>query len=85
MFTLAWHPQDMPLHLLMAPLCHLPSSHPPCALPTCLQSHPQTGLISNTAYHPYAPVAPSKYASDASTLSLPSPLITPLHLHRLTC
>ncbi|MBW0553293.1 hypothetical protein O181_093008 [Austropuccinia psidii MF-1] len=36
------------------------------ALLTCPQFHPHTSLIVNTAYHPYAPAAPSRCDSDAA-------------------
>ncbi|MBW0470862.1 hypothetical protein O181_010577 [Austropuccinia psidii MF-1] len=62
------------------------SSHPPnplhpflslhlcSALPTCLQFRPHTGLILNSAYHPYAPEVPSRWNYNASSPSPPSPL-----------
>ncbi|MBW0542044.1 hypothetical protein O181_081759 [Austropuccinia psidii MF-1] len=37
-------------------------------------------LILSDAYNPYAPAEPSGYASDATTSSLCSPLLMPLHL-----
>ncbi|MBW0590008.1 hypothetical protein O181_129723 [Austropuccinia psidii MF-1] len=35
--------------------------------------------ILSSPFHSYAPTAPSRYASDTSTQSFPSPLLTPLH------
>ncbi|MBW0509067.1 hypothetical protein O181_048782 [Austropuccinia psidii MF-1] len=89
-------PQDMPLWLrphipltppynsshLSNPLRRLPSSRSFCALPTCLQHHPHTGLILKMAYHPYAHALPSRYAFE--TTLTPPYASTPPRLNMLT-
>ncbi|MBW0551605.1 hypothetical protein O181_091320 [Austropuccinia psidii MF-1] len=59
----------LPSPLLMPPLCSSPSLCSHRALPTCLRCCPHTGLILNTAYHPYAPAAPSGCDSNVTPIS----------------
>ncbi|MBW0464526.1 hypothetical protein O181_004241 [Austropuccinia psidii MF-1] len=69
------------------PLRHLPSFRLHSALPTFLQHCPHTGLILNTAYHPYAPPFPqveTKMSPPISALTTPYASTPPPHLlHRL--
>ncbi|MBW0566848.1 hypothetical protein O181_106563 [Austropuccinia psidii MF-1] len=56
------------LNPLMPPPTHpLPSLCLHSALPTCLQCHPQTGLIINATYHPY----PLQHPQDENTMLPP--------------
>ncbi|MBW0482257.1 hypothetical protein O181_021972 [Austropuccinia psidii MF-1] len=57
----------------------------PLDMPLTLQPnvfpHPSLCFRMPAAYHSYAPTAPSRYASDAGTPYLPSPILTLLHTH----
>ncbi|MBW0474487.1 hypothetical protein O181_014202 [Austropuccinia psidii MF-1] len=72
------HPLN-PLHCLSYLGSH-------CALLICLRFRPHTGLILNSAYHPYVPAVPSRCDSDATPISaLTTPYAsTPLPLTILT-
>ncbi|MBW0479473.1 hypothetical protein O181_019188 [Austropuccinia psidii MF-1] len=55
----------------------------PLTPPSTLFTPSPTRLILSAAYHPYARIVPSQHASDAAPPSLPPPILTRPHPHRL--
>ncbi|MBW0531663.1 hypothetical protein O181_071378 [Austropuccinia psidii MF-1] len=65
------------------PLTMLKLQKDPLDMPLTLQPnvcpHPSLFFRMPAAYHSYAPIAPSRYASDSGTPYLPSPILTLPH------
>ncbi|MBW0490212.1 hypothetical protein O181_029927 [Austropuccinia psidii MF-1] len=72
------------LPLTMLTLPQDPQDMPPKPA-THLHDHPSLHLCTPSAYHAYTPAGPSRYASNASTPCLPSPILMLTHAYQLPC